>query len=140
MSGLNLKQLYKRIEKDITESFAEVQTAIDIETDRVIESSDEFSDLGFTDQDIVDTGRLLNSKVVESKEREIKFSWNPVDPESGAAYAGYVWTGFSAGNKYIPGRKWDLRAVSNVKPAKILSEELEKKGYNVTKVEDNNYL
>lgn len=124
--------IFDQIKADIQDSFAELVANLNEEFDEVITSESEFSDLGFAGQDIVDTGRLRDSKIVAVSSDTANFSWNPKDPRSGYPYAKAVQSGFFAyGKKYIPGRPWDLRAVANVDPISLIAGELRLKGYKV---------
>ncbi len=127
------------IESIVEECFGEVAAEIEAESDRVIESLTEFADLGFEGQDIIDTGRLLNSKFVTATNKSIKLTWNPRDPETGFPYAPAVVKGFFAygGNKFIPGRNFPVRAVQNIDPVNSLAEKLRAKGLKV-RVKSNN--
>lgn len=77
----------------------------------VIEDSQEFADIGLSDRDIVDTGRLRDSMQIFAieypKKTRATISWNPQDPDSGRFYAADVFTG--AGR--LPGRNWPERAL-----------------------------
>ena len=107
----------------------------------MIESTDEFSDLGFSGQDIVDTGRLRDSMIVDSSKDKLTVTWLPKNPKNNFPYAAAVWSGYFAfGKKYIPGRKWDLKAIDNVNIAQSLADKLEAKGYNILKVVSEKYL
>jgi len=128
----NLKALTDQIKKDVTAARATAIAKIDIELDRVIESESEFSDLGFISQDIVDTGRLRDSKVISANPNGVTFTYAPVSPENGYPYAPAVFNGFFAwGKKYIPGRPWTLRAVRNENPVTNVKAALEEMGYGV---------
>jgi len=118
--------------KEIKESWGQVIAEVNEELDAVIEDEMAFSDLGFNGQDIIDSGRLLNSKVVEINEDKAEFSWNPHSPENGYPYAPGVRAGFWAyGKKYIPGRDWPGRAIERVNPVNSLAQKLKKKGFSV---------
>lgn len=122
----------------INEAFAEVIAVVNEEFDAVISSEDEFGDLGFVGQDIIDTGRLLNSKQVNVENGRAEWSWNPTSPDTGVPYAAAVRNGFFAfGRKYIPGRHWDTRAIKRADPVSLLVDELEKRGIDA-KVKQNN--
>ena len=103
------------IKLKIKDCFAQTVDALDEMQDQVIKDPWEFADLGFLDQDIVDTGRLHDSKIVETVDEEnvvtTRYVWNPINPEDGRAYAGDVLVGFTsyAGN-FIPGRDWPNRS------------------------------
>ena len=127
------------LESIVEECFGEVASEIEQESDRVIESLTEFSDLGFEGQDIIDTGRLLNSKEVEATDTSIKLTWSPRNPENGFPYAPAVVNGFFAygGSKFIPGRNFPVRAVQNVDPVNSLAEKLRAKGLKVRVIQNN---
>jgi hypothetical protein len=103
------------IKLKIKNCFNRTVDVLDKMQDRVIQDPWEFADLGFLDQDIVDTGRLHNSKIVETVDEgdlvSVRYVWNPINPEDGRAYAGDVFLGFTsyAGN-FIPGRDWPNRS------------------------------
>jgi hypothetical protein len=126
------KKLIAHIKKDVKEAFGVAIARLDAEMDRVIVDENEFSDLGFLGQDIVDTGRLRDSKVINANPNGVTFSYDPVSPENGFHYGAAVWLGFWAfGKKYIPGRPWTIRAAINESPVVNMADELEKMGYNV---------
>ncbi len=134
------KKLLKQLNKDLKEKvFPEIAAKYDIESDRVIEDPNEFSNLGFVNQDIIDTGRLLRSKIIVPKgDLEIQFSWNPVNPDNGYEYASAVWWGFSAwGKKFIPGRPWSDRAMHNIDPVNGIAKHLQNLGYDAKVVRDD---
>src|SRR5512147_1690870 len=95
--NLNYPQ-YAKFKQAITDSYASVVETINDELDAVFDDPNEFSDLGFDNQDIVDTGRLKDSKQIDVKTEGDKpvatWSWNAQDPETGYAYAAAVYTGF----------------------------------------------
>ena len=126
------------IRKIVKEAFAVVVAELNEEFDRVIEDPNEFQDLGFIDQDIIDTGRLKNSKIVNASDLQVTWSWEPISPENGYSYASAVYHGFFAyGKKYIPGRRWTDRAVARIKPLKKLEKELNKRGLKAKITKDN---
>ena len=134
------KQILKQLRKDLKEKvFPDLVSRYDIESDRVIEDENEFSNLGFVNQDIIDTGRLLKSKIIEPQgDLSMRFSWDPVSPENGEHYASAVWWGFHAwGNKFIPGRPWSDRAAHNIDPVNSVAKHLTKLGYNAKVVRDD---
>lgn len=113
----------------INEAFGNLVADYNEWVDAVIESPDMFSDRGFVDHDIVDTGRLLNSKEVDVKDNSATFSWEPHSPNNGFAYAPAVWTGFYAwGDKrnYVPGRHWPERAATTLNDVGITESFVEK--------------
>lgn len=127
------KKLIAQIKKDVAEARGVAIAKIDAELDRVIESEDEFSDLGFISQDIIDSGRLLDSKVISANPNGVTFTYDPVSPENGYHYGAAVYLGFFAwGKKYIPGRPWTIRAMKNENPTINLAIALEEMGYRVT--------
>lgn len=139
MSKLS-NQILKKLKKDLKEKvFPDLVARYDLESDRVIEDPNEFANLGFVDQDIIDTGRLLKSKIIEPQgSLSIRFSWDPVSPENGYRYASAVWWGFSAwGKKFIPGRPWSDRAAYNIDPVNSTAKHLQKLGYDAKVVRDD---
>ena len=135
----------RRLKQVIAECLAEVAAEYETEVNRVIESENEFADLGFVSQDIVDTGRLKNSLVVETRAgegdlvSEISFSWEPRSTENNYPYAPAVWMGFFAfgGPKFIPGRHWDTRAAKNIQIVRRFGDRLTRKGIKVVGIVDN---
>lgn len=124
-------KLIAQLRKDAKEAIGEAVAKIDVELDRVIESESEFQDLGFVEQDIVDTGRLRDSKVITETSDGVTFSYDPVNPSSGYHYASAVFLGFNVGNKYIPGRPWTNRAVKNENPITNVAAYFRDLGYKV---------
>lgn len=120
------------INQAIDNAFAEVVAKADTEFIAVIEDPEEFSDLGMGGQDIVLTGRLRDSQVVDVQANKATWEWNPTDPDTGYAYALAVWYGFFTygGTKYVPGRHWAMRALRRIDPVVMLAEELKKQGLN----------
>ena len=121
------KSKLNQVLKAVEEGFGDAVAALDKEYVDVIEDPNEFGDLGFRNQDIVDTGRFRESqKVIEERTEhgvEVKWHWNPVDPESGYQYAPALYAGYSAfGKKWIPGRPWPERAVKRVDPGKVFED------------------
>jgi hypothetical protein len=100
------------VEQMILEAFGQTVADYNVFVDEIIESTEEFGDLGFTGQDIIDTGRLKDSKMVDSTETETSFEWSPKSPENGFSYAPAVWAGFYpwGREKFVPGRHWPERA------------------------------
>ncbi len=130
----------KKLKKEIKKIYADVVAKYDIESDRVIEDPNEFANLGFVDWDIVLTGRLRDSKIIETQgELATKFSWDPVSPENGYHYASAVFWGFNAwgGTKFIPGRPWSERAAHNIDCVSYFAKELNKAGYNAKVIKDD---
>lgn len=121
----------KAISNKVEESVAIIHAEYNVIVDQVIESLSEFADLGFDGQDIIDTGRLLNSKTIETSgsidtELVAEWEWDPIDPESGHHYARAVYYGFFAfGRHYVPGRPWARRAMENLNPQSRLRQLLE---------------
>jgi len=117
------------IKLKIKDSFGQTVATLDKVQDQVIKDPLEFADLGFLDQDIVDTGRLHNSKIVETIDEgnlvSVRYVWNPIDPEDGRAYAGDVLVGFTsyAGN-FVPGRDWPNRAAEKLNTYAFFVETL----------------
>lgn len=85
----------------------------------VIETEGMFADIGIKG-DIVDTGRLRDSqKILELTSTEDRdewlVEWNPINPETGEAYALKVWSGFTSfSGRWIPGRDWPGRAAEQI--------------------------
>lgn len=126
------RKLIAKIKQDVEDASATAIAKVNVELDRVIESLDEFSDLGFVSQDIVDTGRLRDSKIITANPNGVTFSYAPVSPENGYPYAPAVYLGFFAWGKYwVEGRPWTLRAIKNENPTVNLVNALTDKGYNV---------
>ena len=138
--SIHKSKLLKRLKKDVKKIYADAIAKYNLEVDRVIEDPNEFANLGFLEQDIVDTGRLRDSKIIETQgELSTRFSWDPIDPETGYHYASAVFWGFNAygGSKFIPGRPWSERAVYNIDPVNYISDRLKKKGYNAKVIKDD---
>lgn len=107
------------------ESWAEVVAALEVEMEETITDPNAFPELGFVDQDIVDTGRLRDSQKVNVKDRKVSFAWDPHSPENGYAYAPAVYSGFLAfGKKWIPGRRWPEKAVDRLDVPEVLRGKL----------------
>lgn len=127
-----MDDLINQIDAIAEEAFAKIVADYNIAVDETIESMDAFTDLGFVNQDIVDTGRLRNSKLVTATSNTAEFEWNPVSPKNKFAYAGAVWTGFMAFGKYfVPGRHWAERTAINLNDIGITNsfvEALKNKG------------
>ena len=120
------KSKLKRVTRAVEEAFGDTVAALDKEFIDVIEDPNEFGDLGFRNQDIVDTGRFRDSQSVEDGRAgdvtTVKWNWAPVDPETGLAYAPHLYTGFAVGSKWIQGRPWPERAVKRCDPGKIFED------------------
>ncbi|MEW5857379.1 MAG: hypothetical protein AB1861_08360 [Cyanobacteriota bacterium] len=116
--------------KAFDEAWADVVAEVELEMEAVIRDPNAFADQGFTDQDIVDTERFVNSQTVTVQKRVAKFAWNPTDPETGYKYALALYSGFRAygKGKYIPGRKWPEKAVDRVDVPATLKEKMEARG------------
>lgn len=134
----------KDLIRQIKDAMGEVYAEYNVEVDRVIESENEFADLGFVNQDIVDTMRLLNSKVVLTQEdlgaiiTIMIVTWAPISPENGFPYGPAVWRGFFAwGRKFIEGRHWDTRAAKNIDVTRNFVNKLRRRGVNAKVVFDN---
>lgn len=119
-----------QLNKAIDNAWASFVARVDTECIAVISDPTEFSDLGFNQQDIVLSGRLKDSQVVDIQGNKARFEWNPHDPETGYAYAMCLWMGFFAygGHKFVPGRKWAFRALRRIDPVVLMAEELQKQG------------
>lgn len=117
----------------INDAIAQIVSDYNEIVDEVIQSEDEF----IAGQDIVDTGRLLDSKAVDisiaGTSTTATFTWAPNDPETGYPYAPAVWAGFFAygGSKFIPPRHWPERAMKNLDPVNALADLLAEKGLEV---------
>lgn len=100
------------IEQLIQEAFGQTVADYNEYVDSIIESTEEFGDSGFSGQDIIDTGRLKDSKIVDATANQASFEWSPKSPENGFPYAPVVWTGFHpyGREKFVPGRHWPERA------------------------------
>ena len=114
----NVKTAFKKTNAQLGKSFTEI-----------IESETAFSDIGFTNWDIVDTGRLRDSQhcdVIRETDNKIEeiWTWDPVDPETGRNYAGDVLVGFIINGNWIPGRNWPERGVENLNPVRVFKTEL----------------
>lgn len=136
---LNPKAL-KQIEKAIDDSWAEVVAALDVEYTRVIEDDNEFSDLGFTDQDMVDSGEFRDGQTVDVKARRALWRWAPINPKNGYCYAAALYYGFYAfgdQERYVEGRPWVSRAIRNIGVLVRFATELEKRGLKTRIVRQN---
>jgi hypothetical protein len=104
------------IEKLIQEAFGQTIADYNVYVDEIIESTEEFGDSGFSGQDIVDTGRLRDSKIIDAQPNLVSLEWTPKDPDSGFSYAPAVWAGFHpyGGEKFVPGRHWPERAAKKL--------------------------
>jgi hypothetical protein len=128
----NPRQLIAKLQQDVAEATAQAIAKVDAELDRVITDENEFTDLGFIDQDIVDTGRLRDSKVITANPNGVTFTYDPVAPENGYHYGAAIWNGFWAfGRTYVPGRPWTLRAIQNENPVDNTIAALQEMGYKV---------
>lgn len=110
-----------KIKTAAKEALDDYSLNLDIEFRKVISDTNAFSNLGFINQDIIDTGRLKDSQKVTttpslSGDKVTKvWEWDPVSPETGRHYAGDVFVGFYAfGKKWIPGRDWPNKAFENL--------------------------
>jgi hypothetical protein len=122
------------VEQIILEAFGQVVADYNVYVDEIIESTEEFGDLGFTGQDIIDTGRLKDSKIVDANATDASFEWQPKSPENGFSYAPAVWAGFySRGGNFIPGRHWPERAAKQLNESGVtlaFVEYLRQQGLN----------
>lgn len=125
------------IKEIVIECFADVAAELNEESDRVISSLTEFE--GFLGQDIILSGRLLNSKVVDASDTKITLAWTAKNPDNGFYYPAAIIAGFFAygGTKYIEGRNFPARTAKNVDPVKSLVDKLKSKGVKA-KVKRNN--
>lgn len=136
---MKIKLDTNKLNKAIDNAWAEVVARVDTECIAVIEDPNEFSDLGFDQQDIILSGRLRDSQVVDVQGNKAEFTWNPHDPDTGYAYGAALFFGFFAygGHKFIPGRKWVLRALRRIDPVVLLVEELQKQGIGAILASNN---
>lgn len=107
------------------------ETAIRLgkEAKDVIEDLNEFSDIGYSNWDIVDTGRLRDSMVIrfewDDRGASAELSWDPVSPETGEHYAAKVWVGFvGPSGRLYPGRDWPGRAAERMNPFSFFMEKV----------------
>ena len=122
-----------QLQKALAEAFGQAMADLDGEFDRVIEDPNEFSDLGFTDQDIVDTGRFRDSKTLNAEGNSASWNWNPTDPDTGDQYALGLYTGFLAfGRRWVPGRPWPERAIDNLDVPQKIADYLGEMGIEAT--------
>jgi len=126
----------------VEEAFGSLVAEYNVKVDETIESLDAFSDLGYVDHDIVDTGRLLNSKVLDVKSSadswSADFTWDPQSPENGYKYANRVWAGYwsKGGKNFFPGRHWPERTAKAMGITKRFVELLQSEGLDATIVVD----
>ena len=126
------------IKEAVYDSFAEVQSEIVTEVVRVIETPGEFEGV---DGDIVDTGRLRDSMIVDSTLDKLMLYWTATDPETGFYYPAAIIAGYFAyGRKYIPARNYPVRAVQNASPIQSLAEKLRDRGLNAKVISDSTSL
>ena len=104
------------IEQLIQEAFGQTIADYNVYVDEIIESTEEFGDSGFSGQDIVDTGRLRDSKIIDAQPNLVSLEWTPKDPDSGFGYGPAVWAGFHpyGREKFVPGRHWPERAAKKL--------------------------
>lgn len=130
-------------------AWAEVMAKLDVEYMIVIEDPNEFSNLGFFDQDIVDTGRFRDSQKVNVTGRKAFWQWDPISPDNGYHYGPALYYGFHPFGMdgqdgkpyaYVPGRHWIDRAIKRVNPVKSFAAELRKNGLQAKVVRNNNSL
>lgn len=137
---LNQAAIERLIKKRILEAWAEVVNALDQEFERVIRDPNEFNDLGFTDQDIVDTERFVESLKIDPKPTKTTWEWDPVSPDDGYHYASALYFGFMAfGKHFVAGRPWAERAIEHVKPLERFQSELRKRGIDARIVRKNQF-
>ena len=133
---------FAALEALVTTEFQETIKGLSEEMRVVISDPQAFADQGFDYQDIVDTGRLRDSQSLTwtNQGALATFEWNPVDPDTGEAYAASVYKGFFAYDNpsaFVPGRKWPEKAVSRYDPVEDLAKRLRAKGLKVTVVVNN---
>ncbi len=118
-----------QIKAKCQEAFGLTMAILNQEFDDVIESDIAFADLGFVDQDIVDTERFLKSKKFSTIPNGVRWEWAPIAPTNGYVYAAALYAGFMAFGKYpIAGRPWTDRALDRVNVPKWMSYELKQLG------------
>lgn len=132
MNNIDVSQ----INRVINDAWGSVVATVGDEMQAVIMDPTEFADLGFTDQDIVLTGRLRDSQVVSVSENRAEWSWDPHGTD-GYPYAASVYAGFNAygGPKYVPGRNWPERGIDRTNVPKALAAELHLRGVESRVVE-----
>lgn len=124
---------FKPLQKKINQITREVALQYSEEVDKVIRSESAFSDLGFVNQDIVDTSRLVNSKNLRIIRKgdvvEYEFSWEARSPDTGELYPALIISGFFAygGTKFVRGRNYPNRAMKNIKPVLRFKEQAKRK-------------
>ena len=127
-----IAQVKKQIEPLVEDAWAETVSVMNEGYDEVIsdESGKYFPD--FVGQDIIDTSRFLNSKVITAVKWTVEWLWNPIDPQTGYAYARALLNGFWAfGKKWIPARDWIKATFVKVDPVTHLANGLSDRGFSV---------
>ncbi len=121
-----------KLDKILDRAFANIVEALSDEYTAVIEEVGAFPQE--PDADIVLTGRLRDSMEIDVQENCVEWSWNPISPETGEAYADKVYHGFRAygRGRWVPGRHWTEKAMKRVDPARALAAELKVLGVNAS--------
>ncbi len=126
----------EEIDKILAEAFANLVEVLTDEFTVVIEEIGAFPQM--PNSDIIDTGRLRDSIIIDTDNYKTKWEWGPRNPDNGYPYAPAVYSGFLAyGKKPIPGRHWPEKAMKRVDPVSAFSAELELMGIKVSIVENN---
>ena len=126
----------EELDNILTEAFANITEALTDEFTVVIEEIGAFPQM--PSSDIVDTGRLRDSLIIDTDNYNCKWEWEPKNPDNGYPYAPAVYSGFLAyGKKPIPGRHWPEKAMKRLDPVLGFAAELELQGIPV-KISTNN--
>lgn len=128
----------KALKQAIAKAYQETIEELGSEVTEVISDPNEFSAEGFTDQDIIDSGRFKESQELNFPTQfQATFKWDPIDPETGFHYGAALFTGFWAwGRTFIPGREYPYAAIRRNKPVQRLAYKLRDLGLKV-KFRDN---
>lgn len=112
------------------EAWADVVAELEVEMEAVIRDPNAFADQGFTDQDMVDSGRFQMSQQVAVKGGIAKFRWTAKSPETGFPYPIALYTGFRAWGKgkLISGRRWPEKAVDRLDVPGTLKQKMAERG------------
>jgi hypothetical protein len=134
MADINLRAL----DAAINDAFASVVATVSDEMQAVIEDLDEFADVGLSNRDIIDTGRLRDSQVVDVRDGRAEWTFDPHDPATGYPYAAAIYAGFAPygnENAFVPGRNFPERAIDRASAPKALAAELQLRGIDARVVE-----